>query len=197
MALGFLNLNYDSKVLAYNDEVTPINLTGKKMLPAFTFEKITINESLDIISLVDTEKKLNVHQLIYSSTYADLEKLLNELSEPLHSLTMPYWIYTPEFNDDSRSYFRLKKEHKRGPFNDLVKNQTLYIAKLMPFLNLIEEKLNPFYESLEFGLKDILIASHLWGLYIVPEFQFSEKMHAYLQTVKIKCHFNYHQDFWS
>jgi glutaredoxin 2 len=73
----------------------------------------------------------------------------------------------------------------------------MYFERLLPFLTLIEERLNPFYNSLEIGVKDILIASHLWGLYIVPEFQFTESMHRYLQTVKQKCHFNYHQDFWS
>jgi glutaredoxin 2 len=197
MALGFLNLKYTSKVLAYDDEVTPVKLTGKKMLPAFTLNEITINESLDIIKLIDTEKRLDVAELTHSESYSELDKLLNDLGSPLHSITMPYWIYTPEFNEESRNYFRVKKEQKRGPFTELVKNQHMYFERLLPFLTLIEERLNPFYNSLEIGVKDILIASHLWGLYIVPEFQFTESMHRYLQTVKQKCHFNYHQDFWS
>lgn len=197
MALGYLNLKYNSKVLAYDDEVTPVKLTGKKMLPAFTHNEITINESLDIITLIDTEKKLDVPQLMSSKSFSELDKLLNDLGSPLHSITMPYWIYTPEFNEESRKYFRVKKEQKRGPFLDLVKNQQSYIERLIPFLTQIEERLNPYYNSLEIGLKDILIASHLWGLYIVPEFQFTASMHTYLQAVKLKCHFNYHQDFWS
>lgn len=197
MALGFLNLKYTSKVLAYDDEVTPVKLTGKKMLPAFSHNETTINESLDIIDLIDTEKKLNVSQLTNSNSFSELETLLNDLGSPLHSITMPYWIYTPEFNEESRKYFRIKKEQKRGPFSELVHNQQMYIEKLLPFLTQIENSLSPFYDSPELGLKDILISSHLWGLYIVPEFQFTEGMHKYLQAVKLKCHFNYHQDFWS
>lgn len=197
MALGFLNLKYTSKVLAYDDEVTPVKLTGKKMLPVFSNNETTINESLDIITLIDTDKKLNVPQLANSNSFSELDKLLNDLGSPLHSLTMPYWIYTPEFNEESRKYFRVKKEQKRGPFSELVHNQKIYLEKLLPFLTQIEERLSPFFDSPEIGLKDILIASHLWGLYIVPEFQFTEVMHNYLQAVKIKCHFNYHQDFWS
>jgi len=197
MALGFLNLKYDSIVVPYDDEATPIKLTGKKMLPALTSDNKTINESLDVIALIDTDKKLNVDLISKNESFNQLQILLNELGSPLHSLTMPYWIYTPEFNEKSRNYFKKKKEAKRGPFSELVKNQSQYLKKLEPFLLNIENELSPFYQSKEFGLFDILIASHLWGLYIVPEFQFSEKVHGYLQKIKLKCHFNYHQDLWS
>ena len=48
----------------------------------------------------------------------------------------------------------------------------------------------------ELTLNDILIGSHLWGMYIFPEFQFSPKIHNYLQSIKLKCHFEYHSDYW-
>ena len=64
-------------------------------------------------------------------------------------------------------------------------------------LKKVEEELKPFYRSDKFTMYDILLASHIWGLYVVPEFQFSENMHQYMQRVKDICNFDYHQDFWS
>ena len=54
MAAGFLNTSYESIVVPYDDEATPINLTGKKMLPIWVNDKrLAQNESLDIIKNLD------------------------------------------------------------------------------------------------------------------------------------------------
>jgi len=197
MALGYLNINYESKVLPYDDEQTPLKLIGKKMLPILTHDNVATNESLDIIMLVDKLNILKVSELIQTSAFKDLENFLNRISGPVHSLAMPYWIFTPEFSESSRKYFQMKKEEKRGPFSELIKKQKDYISELTPLLNELENNLRPFYKSNVFSINDILIAAHLWGLYIVPEFQFSEKIHHYLQTIKHECRFNYHKDFWN
>lgn len=195
MALGFLNINYTSQVLRYDDEPTPISLTNKKMLPIFEFSpKNIINESLDIIKLLDENDKLQTTEVIkgYSST----EIVLNSLGEDVHSLAMPYWIWTPEFDDKSRSYFQNKKESKRGPFYKLVENKEINRQSLNTKLSELENDLIPFYKSNKFTLNDILLASHLWGLYVVPEYQLSHKLHLYLQGIKKLCNFDYHEDFW-
>jgi len=197
MAFGYLNVKYESKVLPYDDELTPVKLTGKKMLPILAYENKAMNESLNIIASIDKSNELKVNELVHSPSFKELEDLLNRIGSPVHSLAMPYWIYAPEFTESSRKYFQNKKEEKRGPFSELVKNQKKFIDELNPLLKIIEENLKPFYKSSEFSLQDILIAAHLWGLYVVPEFQFTEKLHHYLQTIKQYCRFNYHQDFWS
>jgi glutaredoxin 2 len=197
MAFGYLQLAYTSKVLPYDDEATPIALTGKKILPALQFDNEAMNESLDIIALIDKDNRLNVPEITSSEDFATLESELTAVGSLVHSLAMPYWIWTPEFNDVSRLYFQKKKEMKRGPFKDLVKNQAKFVAEINPLLKKIEDQLSPFYQSKFFSLNDIVIAAHIWGLYIVPEFQFSPAVHAYLQKVKEVCQFNYHQDFWS
>lgn len=193
--LGFLKLKYESIVLPYEDEITPVKLTGKKMLPILVKDDGTaMNESLDIIRFLDNKNFLKFE--FYQNQSNVIDSLLDEVGTNVHSLCMPYWIYTPEFNAASRAYFQKKKEEKRGPFHLLIQNKAQYISALNITLTKIEKQLAPFYQGEEMTIVDIMIASHLWGMYIFPEFQFSEKMHQYLQTIKDKCQFEYHQDFW-
>ena len=196
MGFGFLGIAYESKVLSYQDEQTPKQLTGVKMLPILEISKsFSINESLDILKKFDTQNLLNWEALDKLKDEIDL--LLSNLGLPVHSLCMPYWAWTPEFNPISRAYFQEKKEAKRGPFKNLIKQKDQYLTSLNHILaNEVETALTPFYKSSTFSIIDIMIAAHLWGMYIFPEFQFTPKMHQYLQTVKAKTLFDYHQDFW-
>lgn len=110
-ALGLLDIPYESVVLPYNDESTPLNLTGVKMLPIWEDSSgKAINESLDIIRLVDSSAKINFD--VYENFPEEIEELLSQIGKQVHSLAMPYWIWTPEFDQQSRSYFQQKKEVK-------------------------------------------------------------------------------------
>lgn len=197
MAAGFLEINYDTKILRYDDEQTPVKLAGKKMLPIWVNENgNAINESLDIIALIDVENKLNVKNTLTSSEWKSFEENLNSASTYIHNLAMPHFIYTKEFDDKSRMYFQKKKEEKRGPFEVLIKNRPLFESELQKHLDGFEKDTFEFYKSKSLSLYDIVLASHLWGLYVVPEFQFSPKLHLYLQRVKAECRFNYQEDLW-
>lgn len=196
MAFNFLDMNFQSVVLPYDDEKTPIDLMGKKMLPIVEFDDgITSNESLDIIKKVDTKNLLKM-DLLTPAKLDTVNDFLSRIGSDVHSLCMPYWMWTPEFNQQSRTYFQTKKEVKRGPFNKLIQNKNQFLKSLNLTLEELENKLESFYESNEFSIIDIMIASHLWGMFIFPEFQFSKKVYDYLQRVKNECHFDYHQDFW-
>lgn len=197
MTLGLLEIPYHSKVLPYDDEKTPVRLIGKKMLPILQDGPKVINESLDIMAHLDKKNILAVPSFVSHPSFKEFEDLLNQIGSSVHSLAMPYWMYTPEFNENSRAYFQKKKEEKRGPFKELVHRQQEFIGELEPILKKIGFELRPFFQQETLGVKDILLASHLWGLYVVPEFQFPEKIHLYLQSVKKLCRFNYHQDFWN
>ena len=181
--------------MPYNDEQTPKNLTGVKMLPIFEFDDGPINESLDIIKRLDSKNILNFQEVI-ATQLKELEILCDRVGKDIHNLAMPYWIWTPEFNNESREYFETKKSKKRGPFKELVIKKDEFTNSLNKTLKEIETYLNPYFNGDKIDLSDIIIASHLWGMYVVPEFQFSQKMHHYLQQVAKACQFNYHQDFW-
>ena len=194
--LGYLNHKYESHVLPYNDEQTPLSLCQKKMLPIVQFPDGTaMNESLDIIRKLDSKNRLKLESL-ETREFKDIENLLNSAGSYIHSLCMPYWVWTPEFDEESRKYFLAKKEQKRGPFNKLMQKKGALIRSLQPFLSEIEQDLAPFYKSRNMTIIDILIASHLWGMYILPEFQFSSRIDTYLQIIKETSNFEYHEDFW-
>ena len=195
MALGYLNLDYESIVLPYNDEATPLKLTGVKMLPIMEFSSNSVqNESLDIISKLDEKNLLSPKNISFSMD--DMERLLSKIGSNVHSLAMPYWIWTPEFNQESREYFQSKKEKKRGPFKSLIPRQKEFILNLNQICAKLGSNLRPYFKSKELTLYDIMIASHLWGMYVVPEFQFDQRIHDYLQLIKETCSFDYHGDFW-
>jgi glutaredoxin 2 len=194
MTLGLFDQAYHSMVVPYNDEETPVKLTGVKMLPIMTFNGKPMNESLDIMAKLDTQNRLKIADLQHSENMKPFNELLNKLGANVHNLAMPYWIYTPEFDEKSREYFQQKKEKKRGPFKNLVKNRAAFEDAMLRDLEMLD--LRPFYKSDTFSLYDIMLASHIWGLYVVPEFRFPENVHNYLQKVKELCRFNYHQDFW-
>lgn len=196
MGLGLLRIPYESRVLPYNDEKTPVDLTGSKMLPIIVDDQgHAQNESLDILKRFDVNDMMSWSS--YEKNKEEVDALINAIGGPVHSLCMPYWIWTPEFNEESRQYFQKKKEVKRGPFKNLVHNKQKYIDELNALIEeKIEPHLEPFYKSSTLTVVDVMIAAHLWGMYIFPEYQFDPSIHQYLQEVKKATHFNYHEDFW-
>ena len=192
MAFGFLDIPWTSVPLDYDDEETPIKLVNKKMLPIVEWDSGELmNESLDIIERLDPDNILQKELAL-----PPFHDLLNRLSSPLFKITMPHLVWTKEFNEKSRHYFQNKKEKTRGPFTQLVLDQQQYLDELNPILDQIVSDIDGFYRSGSVTLPDILLASHLWSLYTVPEFQFPTPLHQYLQRVKTKCRFNYQQDLW-
>ena len=197
MGLELLGVAYESKVLPYNDEITPIKLTGSKMLPILEISQgNAINESLGILKKFDSTDILLWNQ--YQNNKNEIELFLSKISAPIHSLCMPYWCWTPEFDAESRKYFQEKKEIKRGPFKKLIQNKATYLHTLNTIMqDELENNLTPFYKNSTLSIVDIMIAAQLWGMYIFPEFQFSPKVHNYLQSIKEITHFDYHKDFWN
>lgn len=196
LGAGLLNLSYQSIVLPYHDEETPKKLTGVKMLPIWEDQAGARNESLDILRSLDKENKLKWELLKDNKIHDELEVLLDDLGGPIHNLCMPYWVWTPEFNEESRKYFIEKKSLKRGPFHLLMKNADHDLKELKPKLEALAHQLSPFYaHQASLTILDLMVASHLWGLMILPEFRFDQKLYDYLMTIKSHCRFDYHEDF--
>jgi glutaredoxin 2 len=195
MALGYLNVPYESVPLSYDDEKTPKELTGKKMLPIaqMTSGKY-LNESLDIIEALDPKSSLKIAEI--RSQGAQMDALISEIGNFVHPLAMPYWVYSYEFTPSAREFMMKQKLAKRGTFEKMFEEADKFKVMGENFLQKLEKELTPFYHSPTLTIKDIMLAAHLWGLYVVPEFRFSDKVNSWLQEVKKQCHFTYHQDFW-
>lgn len=199
LACGFLDISYDSVLLPYSDEETPTRLTGKKMAPIIEkYDGTFMNESLDIIRYLDVDQKLSA-TLKSTESLAELDIVnhwINDLSKPLFNYLMPYYVHGVEFSEKDKEYFRKKKEVKRGPFKELVKNRAYYITEIEKHLSSLYPNLSPFYKNNHMGLLDILLVSHLWGLYFAYDYRMNDQLHNYLQLVAEKCHFNYDWDWW-
>lgn len=196
MALGYLGLSYRSTVLPYDDEQTPIRLSGKKMLPIIRLDNQLKNESLEIIALLDIHNQLSHLTETQQMTWDAVDNILNRLGPNVHNLAMPYWIWTPEFSPSARHYFIQKKSAKRGPFPALVQRRPEFESSLLRDLAELEPHIQSFWDSNQLTIKDIAIAAHVWGLFVVPEFRFPQAWYDYLMKIKEKCHFNYQEDFW-
>lgn len=194
-ACAALKVSYQSVVLSYADELAPLEMTGTKMLPIWKDEKTTLNESLDIINHIDSQKTLRSGLLESPQVQQEINQRLDDLSGPLFKLCMPYFVWTPEFDQNSRSYFLKRKEAKRGPFSKLLGQRSELEKEMQEKLTALESHLGEFYHAEGFSVLDIMIASHLWGLYTVPEFRFSDKLNSYLQKVKQLTGFEYYSDY--
>ncbi len=197
MALGFLGLPYRSIILPYDDEKTPMQLIGKKMLPIMMIDGTPMAESLDIVRRIDTDDRLSTSAALADATaWSELEAIVRRLSENVHALAMPHWVWTAEFTPAARNYFIAKKSLKRGPFAKLVARRTEFESALMSDLRTLSVHLRPFWDGDRFTIKDVAIAAQLWGMYVVPEFRFSQEWHDYLMAIKNLCHFEYQAGFW-
>lgn len=199
MVLGYLKIPYESVILHYSDEDTPIRYTGKKMAPFIKKEDGTyLNESLEIIEYLDKSNIFRTAELKTSAQFNDVEKFLNKISPSLFNLLMPYYLNGIEFNEEDRKYFKKKKEIKRGPFELLVKRREEFTKNINDLIDLdLLPRLNPFFESTTFSLCDLIIGSHLWGLYLAYDFRISDQLHQYLQSISNKCNFKYDKDLWT
>ena len=64
------------------------------------------------------------------------------------NLAMPYWIWTPEFTENSRKYFLEKKGKKRGPFHLLAQKRHQFLEVLSPILINVQGLLTgPYYNG--------------------------------------------------
>ena len=196
MVLGFLNKTYESRVLPYHDEETPISLAGKKMLPIATIENSSMdfvsNESLIISEKLDEKRVLSEN--VTSEDMKEVNELLSRIGQKLHPLAMPLWVNTPEFDLRSREYFISKKEKTKGPFSELIKKSESLKKDLSNLLSKISFP-KDFYKGEKLTILDIMVASHLYGLYVLTDFYIPKACHDYLQRVRLLCHFNYHEDF--
>jgi len=193
IAAGFLNIPLESRVLAYDNVKLPERLAGKKMLPILEFPNGDIlNESVDIISKIDDQQIL--FRDVTKEDIHNTETICNEIGSFLHPLAMPSWLNTPEFYNESKTYFRQKKEKKRGPFVELIKKNSFLKHEFSSFIESFSLPKN-FIKGKSLTILDIMVVAHFYGIYTLIDFYIPKDLHDYLQKVRQACDFNYHEDY--
>lgn len=134
---GLAGIELCRVVLLNDDEVTPIRMLGKKMLPILqTAPETYMGESLDIIDYLAQQHGLSVN--ISPDYHVEVEQLLQTVRVANYSLSMPRWIKLPlpEFATASAiAYFTAKKVLTIGDFDTALQKTDYFANELQQTLN--------------------------------------------------------------
>ncbi len=184
MIFGYKDIPFELITLLNDDEKTPIDMIGQKMVPILSENNLHLPESLDIINKVDKSDENPVIKDIPMDS--KLENWLSEARSYLYPLAMPRWVKsdleefeTPEAID----YFTKKKENYIGPFSEHIAKTDAYIteanAHLMKLNGLMSD--TSFYSGESASINDIQLYPTLRSLSIVEGISYPEKVMSYMK----------------
>lgn len=188
MLLGLRDIPYDAQVLANDDEKTPTDLIGKKMLPILIKKDgQAMGESLDILDYIDEISEGQLAQEVRP----DIQDWVERVSQYSGHLTMPRSVKVglEEFADDSAvAYFIAKKTEWIGDFDESLRRSDEYINKLNADL----KKLDALILSSEaangsaFSMEDIHLFPLLRNLTVIKGVDWPGNVRAYLESMSKK-----------
>jgi glutaredoxin 2 len=191
MAATYKGILLNLKLLAYEDEKTPVKMIGKKALPILKLENGEyLSDSLDIIDYFQQLKPdptlypLNITRDI---ALAKFEQLREPWGKHIHKILSPYFVQSDEFSSEAKKCFQKDKEESLGQsFDDLREHSTELMIEMQELLkNTVEKEIGEKEFIFEkFSLADILICAHLKGLDDMPEWSFSPNLGMYMQRVR-------------
>jgi glutaredoxin 2 len=186
MIFGYKKINFELITLLNDDEKTPTEMIGSKMVPILTLNDGThMAESLDIIKKVDDisdSKFLSDEKFDFN-----LEVWLGEARAYLYPLAMPRWVKVglEEFKTEAAvDYFTKKKEDKIGSFGEQIARTAEHIKNAEEHLEKLELLLpdnGDFYLGDEASINDIHLFPTLRSLSVVKDLDFPSKVYAYIK----------------
>lgn len=198
MIFGYKNINVKLITLLNDDEETPRQLVGQKIVPILEpVDGKAFSESLDIINYID--QNFGDKTFLNSNISEDnsLNQWLKECRDYLYPLAMPRWIKIglEEFSTESAlNYFKNKKEDYIGSFKDHEENSSV-LKKLAEkhLIKLSELLVNTegFY-SVEPSINDIHLYPTLRSLSVVKDLVFPQNVLSYMlkqeELTKVPLH---------
>lgn len=185
MILGLHDMPAEQIILANDDEATPIQLIGKKMLPILVKDDGTaMGESLDIVQYLNHLAAQPVDEHVRP----ELQQLLEKISAYAVYLVLPRSskIGYEEFATQSAvDYYDAKKTAQIGDFAEHIARSSEYIAKLeqdlatLDTLILSPDAANGRAPSME----DILTFPGLRNLTAVQGIDWPDGIRAYLNSM--------------
>lgn len=197
MIFGLKNIAFELKILANDDEHTPISMIGKKILPILHKDDGSyLPESLDIVDCIDTH--YGQAPVLTGPTSQAITDMLNEIQLIDYILVYPRLIQLklPEFSTQSaRDYFENKKQARSGPFAEcLAKTAQISqqveatLAKLVPLL-----QSNDACHG-EISIDDICLFPVLRNLTCVKGLHFPSPVKAYIESMAKQSQINLYFD---
>jgi len=186
MIFGYKDIDFEMITLLNDDEKTPTDLIGSKMVPILTLDDGShLPESLDIVTKVD---ELEGSKFISDEKFDfNLEVWLNEARAFLYPLAMPRWtqIGLEEFKTKNAiDYFTKKKEDYIGSFDEHMNKTDEYIKQAEEHLEKLELLLpdnGDFYLGDKASINDIHLFPTLRSLSVVKGLEFPSKVYAYMK----------------
>lgn len=186
MIFGYKNIAFDLVTLLNDDEKTPIDMIGVKMLPILTLDDGSqMPESLDIVKKID--ESYGKHFLSNEKFDFNLEVWLTEAKTFAYPLAMPRWIKIglEEFKTQGAiDYFTKKKEDYIGSFSEHLKKTDEYIKQAEEHLEKLELLLpdnGDFYLEEKASINDIHLFPMLRSLSVVKDLEIPSKVYAYMK----------------
>jgi len=191
MIFGLKSVPIQLQALLNDDEKTPTDLVGQKMVPILIREDgEPMGESLDIIRYVDGLKRYGDSFLAPSRRNEDLSAWLSEMREYHYALAMPRWVKMdlPEFETPSAvQYFIKKKTGYLGSFDKALAQSQQLIEKAQDHLQILDRMMGSteWYWG-EPNLDDIHLFAGLRVLTTVKGLEFTSKINAYMNRLSEK-----------
>ncbi|MFZ7215389.1 glutaredoxin 2 [[Pasteurella] aerogenes] len=185
MIFGLKNQSVELITLPYDDEKTPTDLVGKKVLPILIKEDDSaMPESLDIVHYVDAfygEKSL------LPTVRPEIEAWMKNVGSYYNNLLMPRFVRLGlgEYATQSAvNYFVKKKSEHFGDFAELFAQSPQYLARLQQDLReLAPLILHAESAGEQLSEEDILLFPMLRNLTCVKGVVFPENVLNYVQTM--------------
>lgn len=186
MIFGLKKLPTELVILANDDENTPINLVGKKVVPILVKDDGTaMPESLDIVKYVDENFG---EKLVSEYIRPEIEAWIKQVGSYYNHLLSPRFVQLglAEFTSQSAvEYFTKKKTEFIGDFAENLANSQQYINKINADLTALsalvkaEDKAN----GEQYSLEDIMLFPMLRNLTCVKGVVYPSNVDSYLHKM--------------
>jgi len=196
MIFGLKNIACEVIYLPNNDEETPTQLIGKKMLPVLVSENHEpMGESLDIVQFIDENYGSPVLTLPENVA---IEAWMEDATKVIYLLAIPRWASSDfeEFRHyEARKYFVSKKEAFFGSFPHLLDQSEKLIAEINLKLEGLEFLLSQQEMDTEhFSLTDIRLFPLLRSLSIVKGIHWPNLVDAWRKEMSAWSRVNLNDD---
>lgn len=193
MIFGLKNIPFELITLANDDEVTPTNMIGQKMLPILQKDDGSyMPESLDIVHYVD--QHCGGEPVLNGSPSDAIAAVLDEIQQIDYTLVYPRYVRIglPEFsNQSARDYFENKKKNKSGSFAECLTKTEQTIKQVESVLANLEDVLvSADACNGTLSIDDICLFPILRNLTCVKSLQFPAKVQAYIESMAKQSNIN-------